>query len=58
MTASAPTGQGQRRGAAALATVPTGFTRFMRVFLPWQAWRFVAINLKMVRLIRRSHHGR
>ncbi len=25
-------------------------------FLPWQMWRFVWINLKMIGIIRRSHH--
>jgi hypothetical protein len=27
----------------------------MRTFLPYQAWRFAAINMKMVGIIRRSH---
>jgi hypothetical protein len=39
------------------ATKPTRFTVFMRTFLPWQLWRFVAINVKMIGIIRRSHHG-
>jgi hypothetical protein len=38
-------------------TKPTRFTVFLRTFLPWQAWRFAAINLKMIGIIRRSHHG-
>ena len=42
---------------ASYATKPTRFTVFMRTFLPWQMWRFVAINLKMVGIIRSSHHG-
>jgi len=55
---SNPSTQDRRRhGAAAFATVPTGFTRFMRTFLPWQMWRFAMINLKMLRLMRKSHHG-
>ena len=37
------------------AALPTRPTVFMRTFLPWQIVRFVAINLKMVRLIWRSH---
>lgn len=37
------------------ATKPTRFTLFLRTFLPWQAWRFVVINLKMMSLIRHSH---
>lgn len=31
---------------------PTPWTVFLRTFLPWQAWRFVRINLKMIRMIR------
>ena len=37
------------------ATKPTGFTRFLRVFLPYQMWRFVVINLKMIRIISKGH---
>lgn len=40
------------------ATKPTAATRFWRTFLPWQMWRFLRINLKMTRLILRSHSGR
>lgn len=35
---------------------PTGFTRFMRTFFIWQICRFIWINLKMVRIISKSHH--
>ncbi|HME04983.1 MAG TPA: hypothetical protein VKG38_18320 [Solirubrobacteraceae bacterium] len=42
---------------ASYATKPTRFTVFMRTFVPWQAWRFAMINLKMIDIIRRSHHG-
>ncbi len=34
-------------------TRPTRLTVFLRTFVPWQAWRFVRINLKMIRMIRR-----
>lgn len=34
------------------ATQPTAFTLFMRTFLPWQLWRFVCINLRMMQVIR------
>jgi hypothetical protein len=37
------------------AALPTRGTVFMRTFLPWQMLRFAVINLKMVRLILRSH---
>ncbi|NBC47853.1 MAG: hypothetical protein GVY22_07665 [Gammaproteobacteria bacterium] len=36
--------------------VPTGFTRFMRSNLVWQFWRFLVINLKIFKLMFRSHH--
>lgn len=39
------------------ATKPTRFTLFLRTFLPYQAWRFLLLNLKMIRIIRRSHHA-
>lgn len=39
----------------AAATLPTGFTRRLRTFLPWQLVRFMIINLKMFRIIWRSH---
>lgn len=38
------------------ATQPTRWTLFLRTFVPWQMWRFVRINLKMVRIIFESHH--
>jgi hypothetical protein len=42
-------------GKHAHVITPTRWTVFMRTFFPWQAWRFVAINLKMLGVIRRSH---
>lgn len=36
-------------------TLPTRRTLFLRTFLPWQVWRFIMINLRMLRIIRRSH---
>ena len=39
---------------ARYVTTPTRRTLFLRTFLPWQAWRFARINLKMMRIIRRS----
>jgi hypothetical protein len=43
--------------AAFYATKPTGITLFMRTFLPWQIWRFVWINFKMLVIIRKSHRS-
>jgi hypothetical protein len=51
---SAPASQRRPR---ADATVPTRQTIFLRTFVPWQAIRFAIINLKMFRLIWRSHHA-
>ena len=44
--------------ASFYATKPTGITLFLRTFLPWQIWRFLRINLKMLTLIQRSHKGK
>lgn len=35
---------------------PSGFTKFMRTCVIWQFIRFIAINLKMMRVISKSHH--
>ncbi len=35
---------------------PTGFTRYMRTSLIWQAIRFMVINIKMLRLMSKSKH--
>ena len=40
---------------ARYVTRPTRLTLFLRTFIPWQLWRFARINLKMMRIIRRSH---
>lgn len=34
---------------------PTAGVLFWRTFLPWQMFRFAAINLRMFGLMRRSH---
>lgn len=39
------------------ATRPTRTTVFLRTFIPWQLWRFVEINLRMLRIIGISHRG-
>lgn len=45
-------------GRMSYVTNPTRWTLFLRTFLPWQLWRFIAINLKMIEIIRRSHRVR
>lgn len=50
-------GEPERLKESFFATKPTAFTRFMRTFIPWQMVRFAVINLKMLRIIARSHHG-
>lgn len=37
-------------------TRPTRLTVFLRTFVPWQAWRFLRINLRMFGIIRRRPH--
>jgi hypothetical protein len=39
----------------AAAPLPTPRTVRARTNLPVQAWRFVAINLRMVKIIRKGH---
>lgn len=34
---------------------PTKTTLFFRTFVPWQFWRFLSINWRMLRIIGRSH---
>ncbi len=34
---------------------PTPRTVFLRTFIPWQLWRFLLINLRMLGIIRASH---
>ena len=45
-----------RQAQAFFATQPTALTRYLRTSIPWQMFRFLAINLKMVRIILKSHH--
>lgn len=33
--------------------VPTGFTKGMRTNLIWQFFRFIVINIKMLRMVRK-----
>jgi hypothetical protein len=40
---------------ASFIPVATPRTRALRTFLPWQLWRFVVINVRMLRMIAKSH---
>lgn len=44
-----------RRAQGLFATKPTPFTRFLRTSILWQMVRFVVINIKMIKVIRKSH---
>ena len=35
---------------------PTGLTRYMRTSFIWQLYRFLVINVKMLRLMSKSKH--
>ncbi len=37
------------------APAPTGFTCYMRICFVWQVYRFFVINVKMLKLVVRSH---
>jgi hypothetical protein len=54
-TSSTPATEAVRVTEAFYATRPTKTTIFLRTFVPWQLWRFAVINLKMLRIIARSH---
>lgn len=40
---------------ASFIPVATPRTRALRTFIPWQLWRFVVINVRMLRMITKSH---
>jgi len=35
--------------------VPTGFVKFFRTCVIWQALRFIVINIKMIIVVQKSH---
>lgn len=35
--------------------IPTAKTRFWRTCMIWQAWRFVVLNLKIMRIVVGGH---
>ncbi len=36
-------------------TVPGSMTKLFRKFIPWQMWRFVVLNLKIMKIIIGGH---
>jgi hypothetical protein len=47
----------QADASIASAPLPTAKTLRARASLPVQAWRFIAINVRMIKIIRKGHHG-
>ena len=45
----------ERASQARYASLPTAWTRHLRVNPLWQLWRFAVINFKMIRIILKSH---
>lgn len=45
-----------RQAQGVFATKPTDFTKSLRTNILWQMIRFVVINIKMIKVIRKSHH--
>ncbi len=37
------------------ASMPSKTTLFFRTFLPWQLFKFMIINVRMIRMIFKSH---
>ncbi len=44
-----------RRAQGFFATKPTPFTKFLRTSILFQMVRFLVINIKMIKVIRKSH---
>ena len=44
-------------GTAPYVMRPTRCTCFLRTFVPWQAWRFARINLKVIGIVRGPQSG-
>ncbi|NOU29634.1 MAG: hypothetical protein HOO96_17150 [Polyangiaceae bacterium] len=38
------------------AMKPSGFVVFLRTFLPYQVYRFIRVNLRMLAMIWKSHN--
>jgi hypothetical protein len=37
------------------APMPTKSTLFWRRFIPWQAWRFIVLNIKILKIVVGGH---
>jgi hypothetical protein len=37
------------------AAMPTKATLFWRKFWPWQAWRFIVLNIKILKIVVKGH---
>lgn len=44
-----------RQDQGFFATKPTALTRYLRTSFVWQVVRFIVINIKMIRIIVKSH---
>jgi hypothetical protein len=40
---------------ASYPPVPTRATRFWRAFIPWQLYRWVVLNIKILRIVAGGH---
>ncbi len=47
--------QNKYKNLSELPPMPTKSTIFLRNFIPWQIYRFIIINIKMIKLIYREH---
>jgi hypothetical protein len=50
-----PTTVNKQEDPGYFAPLPTRTTRFFRTFIPYQIWRFIWLNIKMIKIIRDSH---
>lgn len=44
-----------RYSLSSYAATPTKNTLFWRKFWPWQAWRFIVLNVKIIKIVVKGH---
>jgi len=45
----------RHRSDEAFAPTPTKSTLFWRGFIPWQAWRWLVLNIKILKIVVGGH---
>jgi hypothetical protein len=53
--ATLPQALGRPTDAQRLAMKPSSWVLFLRTFVPYQVLRFIVVNLRMLKMIKKSH---